>query len=139
VGPYAVITKAGGGETRLRLNGNHEFADQFRLERKFLASQQSERRKGERERGEGINGASEVMHLLIHHIFTRTASGSMSGAALYPTDKKSPHEDGLASPAEGGLSTPHIDKVVFRRALMKLDLFLLPAVTFIYFLNFLDR
>jgi hypothetical protein len=54
--------------------------------------------------------------------------------------KKSLNEDGVVSPGDhGGLSHNTVDKAVFRRALMKLDLFLLPAVTFIYFLNFLDR
>ena len=32
-----------------------------------------------------------------------------------------------------------VDDVAFRRATRKLDFFLLPAVTMIYFLNFLDR
>jgi hypothetical protein len=55
-----------------------------------------------------------------------------------PTDHKSGSEDGVIAPAMT-VGTKNIDGAVFRRALLKLDLFLLPAVTFIYFLNFLDR
>ena len=40
------------------------------------------------------------------------------------------HEDGLVT---------NLDSKAYKRALRKLDLFLLPTVTFIYFLNFLDR
>ncbi len=60
----------------------------------------------------------------------------MDGPTDLPKDHKGVNDDGTVSP--GGFGND-IDKVVFRRALLKLDMFLLPAVTFIYFLNFLDR
>lgn len=53
-------------------------------------------------------------------------------------DLKDSNDDGVVN-STNGLSNREVDQAVFRRALLKLDLFLLPAVTFIYFLNFLDR
>lgn len=53
-------------------------------------------------------------------------------------DIKDSNDDGVVN-GTNGLSNREVDQAVFRRALLKLDLFLLPAVTFIYFLNFLDR
>lgn len=61
----------------------------------------------------------------------------MGAAVNHKKDLKDYTDDGLVQ--SGTLSSTDVDKAVFRSALRKLDLFLLPAVTFIYFLNFLDR
>lgn len=63
----------------------------------------------------------------------------MDGPTDLPKDHK-PHqkslaEDGLIQSAHNGISaigTRQVDSKAFRGALMKLDLFLLPTVTFIY-------
>ena len=49
-------------------------------------------------------------------------------------DTASPDDEGVVGYLPDPTETPAL-----RRALLKLDMFLLPVCTFIYFLNFLDR
>jgi hypothetical protein len=57
----------------------------------------------------------------------------------FPADIVGDHPRGSADQSSSPqlLSAP--DPKALRRALFKIDAFLLPAVTMIYFLNFLDR